>query len=250
MKAISVRQVERAYAAVDRFLRLYVVYRKEGSAVRERHKGPERGKTVNPPQSALRSLSRYSRLVEKAWRRAQDLQRPIEWEVFGAKSAPAVHMSIACASWAEWVLSLGPWIRDRLTDWLKYEQLEEDEKRKQFAAFVEGPEEFDLLQAHLKLEAAKVRDRVLGRSKSVRYAYVFAHLSPLSGRLLAHLMDNPGRKVSNQGLAEKVWRYPNKSEGAIQAGVSRLRRELRKLEEFELEAGIKTESGGYSFQKS
>lgn len=180
--------------------------------------------------------------------RAKELITPLERELPALYNEPVNQGHVVASSWAEAVLLVAGKYLELLPGWEKFSELDTEGQHRQFRRCFSLMLNVALARASLKIEEARLRERVRAMSPDVRYAYEFQHLKPQSRRLFRYLTQHLGRRVTYEGIAEHVFGDPTAKTGSIQTAVFRLRTELRNFGSTTAADAIKTEHGGYRLE--
>lgn len=244
------QKVRDTYAWVRRCFEAYARYVGIRWELGLHHSDETAPEGVRPTVAILKRLEQCVSAFRHAGREAKARVDDVVWHAPAVVSEPVTLAFVKGSSWAEALVRLVLKMAERSKDWTAFEKQDEETQGYMLRVLLNAPHDLELIDSHLKIEAARLRDRALSLSAYERYGYVLVKLTAQSARLLKLLLDHQGRIVSFRRVEEHLW--PAEARESIDlrrrrnSAMNKLRSELKALGLIDLRAGIVTQEGkGY-----
>jgi hypothetical protein len=234
----AARLVLACLAAVGEHLRLcreiYQRDRRDGDAERPA-----------PAEDTIEEIAKSSDRVSGAMGTAAAALAPFEWDLPSVTDSPVETKGLKASSWSELVLRLAARFTDGQPNWRNYDQLDPGQQKYLFRVALNGPLDLQDVEAGVKIEAARLRDRLRALSTDSRYGLILRDLTPQSRRLFYLLTQRTGQPVTHEEIAEDLWGDDAVATNRIYQAKHSLVEELTALGFEELGSRIASEGGAY-----
>jgi len=201
-----------------------------------------------PNAETIEEIAEGADRVRVAKERAAKAIRPFEWDLPSIAAAPVETKGLKAASWCELTIRLAARLTENLPDWRSYDELDVADQKFLFRVAVNAPLDLQEVEAGVKIEAAKLRDRLRALSTDSRFGLILRDLTPQSRKLFTLLIHREGQIVTHDEIAEELWGDDEAGSNRIHQAKHALVDELRKLGYAENASDIVGESGAYRFR--
>ena len=244
---IDESEVERAYAAVGECLGS--VEEHFQLCVRllcNQRDVPPKAPTVS--NEGLRELNEGLQRLSKTMERMRPLVKALDRELPGLATEPVRSQSITASSWAEaTVMHADVYLRD-LEAWAKWGELCPAAQNRLVDAVTRDMPNVPAFRANLKIEEARLRDRVQPLGQPPQVAEVLVGLTKQPRLLMELLTRRSGRWVGYEDISEAIWGERSAPDNRIHQVMARLREELEAKGADQAAREIRGESSAYRYR--